>query len=210
MTLKLPPGCATTEQRLCHALALGRTPVREALLRLSLGFLVEIRPRQGVRIRPIEPALIQHTLEIRRSVERLIVERAATLADDTERLALHALVPMFEDAVRQQSPGAFAAADAALNENLNQAARHEVAAKCMEPLHPVSRRAGYVHACRHGAGLARIGPAHIALTEAVAVGDICRAVVLLADILDLSAEIAGHLESETLAPLAGAQLEGTS
>ena len=201
VTLVLPPGSATTEQRLCQALTLGRTPVREALLRLTQGFLVEIRPRQGVRIRPIEPGLILQTLEIRRTVERLVVSRAATLADDAERLALPALVPAFEDALRRHDPGAFAAADAALNALLNQAARHEVAARIVEPLHCVSRRAGYVHACRCASGMTRTGPAHIAMAEAVAAGDAGRATVLLGELLDLSAEIAGHLDESAAGPL---------
>lgn len=210
VTLVLPPGSATTEQRLCQALTLGRTPVREALLRLTQGFLVEIRPRQGVRIRPIEPRLILQTLEIRRTVERLVVSRATTLADDAERLALAALVPAFEDALRRHDPGAFAAADAALNALMNQAARHEVAARMVEPLHCVSRRAGYVHACRSTSGMARTGPAHIAMAEAVAAGDVGRATALLDDLLDLSAEIADRLDETATGPLPPYQPEAVA
>lgn len=207
VTLVLPPGSATTEQRLCQALGLGRTPVREALLRLTQGFLVEIRPRQGVRIRPIEPRLILQTLEIRRTVERLVIGRAATLADAAEREALAALVPAFEESLGRGDPGAFAVADASLNELLSRAARHEVAARMVEPLHCVSRRAGYVHTCRNASGMARTGPAHIAMAEAVAAGDAGRAVALLDDLLDLSAEIAGRLEETTAGSLSTPQPE---
>lgn len=206
VTLVLPPGSATTEQRLCAATGLGRTPVREALLRLAHGFLVEVRPRQGVLIRPVEPALIHQTLAVRRSVERLIVERAGRLADAGERAALHRLIPVFERAMRDDDAHAFAAADAALNDALNRAARHEVAAKTVEPLHCVSRRAGFVHSSRGAGGMSRTGPAHLRLIEAVIAGDPAAAAAALDTLLELSAVIADRL-LEAPAPLAARSLE---
>lgn len=193
VTLVLPPGSRTTEQQLAEAAGLGRTPVREALLRLAQGFLVEVRPRQGVLIRPIEVELIHQTLAIRRCVERLIVERATSLADAGERRALAALARDFEAAVQNDDAAAFAAADAALNELLNRAARHEVAAKVVEPLHCVSRRAGFVHSSRGSGGMGRTGPAHLRLIQAVVASDAPAAAAALDDLLDLSAGIADQL-----------------
>ena len=200
VTLVLPPGSRTTEQRLGDATGLGRTPVREALLRLAQGFLVVVRPRQGVLIRPIEIELIHQTLAVRRRVERLIVERAADLADAGERRALAALVHAFQAAVRDEDAAAFAAADATLNEQLNRAARHEVAAKVVEPLHSVSRRAGFVHSSRGSGGMSRTGPAHLRLVRAVVAGDVPAAVAALDALLDLSAAIADQLTAAPLPP----------
>lgn len=193
VTLILPPGSRTTEQQLAETSGLGRTPVREALLRLAQGFLVEVRPRQGVLIRPIEVELIHQTLAVRRRIERLIVERAASLADEGERRALAALARDFETAVRDEDAVAFAAADAALNERLNRAARHEVAAKVVEPLHCVSRRAGFVHSSHGSGGMRHTGPAHLRLIHAVVAGDAPAAAAALDDLLDLSAAIADQL-----------------
>jgi DNA-binding GntR family transcriptional regulator len=193
VTLVLPPGSRTTEQRLAQATGLGRTPVREALLRLAQGFLVEVRPRQGVLIRPIEVELIHQTLAVRGRVERLIVERAASFADAGERRVLAALANDFKSAVREEDAVAFAAADAALNELLNRAARHEVAAKLVEPLHCVSRRAGFVHSSLSSGGMSRTGPGHLRLINAVVAGDAPAAAAALDGLLDLTAVIADQL-----------------
>jgi len=123
----------------------------------------------------------------------LIVERAASLADEGERRALAALARDFETAVRAEDAVAFAAADAALNERLNRAARHEVAAKVVEPLHCVSRRAGFVHSSHGSGGMGRTGPAHLRLIQAVVAGDVPAAAAALDDLLDLSAAIADQL-----------------
>ena len=48
--------------------------------------------------------------------------------------------------------------------------------------------------------MARTGPAHIAMAEAVAAGDAGRAVAVLDDLLDLSAEIAGRLDETAAGP----------
>ena len=77
VTLELAPGSRVTERALCELTNFGRTPVREALLRLAQGFLIEILPRNGVRIAPMDYEVVLMTLEVRRRVERLIVERAA-------------------------------------------------------------------------------------------------------------------------------------
>ncbi|MBY0335936.1 MAG: GntR family transcriptional regulator, partial [Acetobacteraceae bacterium] len=51
----LAPGAFVTEQELADRLGVSRTPVREALLRLQDEGWVEIRPKRGIRIRPVSP-----------------------------------------------------------------------------------------------------------------------------------------------------------
>jgi DNA-binding GntR family transcriptional regulator len=187
VTLELAPGSRVTERALCDLTGLGRTPVREALLRLAQGFLIEILPRNGILITPIDYDVILMTIEVRRHIEQLIVERATRYADDRDRRRLDALRPVFEDAAARGDALAFIRADNALNQLLNAAARHPVAAKVVWPLHSVSRRMGFAMGEHTGEGFNITGPTHQRLIEAVVAGDIegsNRALAVLLDAVD--------------------------
>ena len=53
MTLAYAPGHHLEEKQLMDELGIGRTPIREALLRLSADFMVESQPSKGVVVRAI-------------------------------------------------------------------------------------------------------------------------------------------------------------
>src|SRR3712207_8987190 len=50
----LAPGTALREEALMRELAIGRTPLREAVKRLALEGLVEARPRSGTYVTDVE------------------------------------------------------------------------------------------------------------------------------------------------------------
>ena len=54
VTLKLKPGSTHSENNLQQLIGIGRTPVREALQRLSREGLVEILPRKGIKITQVD------------------------------------------------------------------------------------------------------------------------------------------------------------
>ena len=53
VSLALPPGATVDESMLQEELGVGRTPIREALQRLSLEKLVTIVPRRGIFVTEI-------------------------------------------------------------------------------------------------------------------------------------------------------------
>jgi DNA-binding GntR family transcriptional regulator len=53
MTLAYAPGQRLEEKKLVAELGIGRTPVREALMRLADDFMVETHPNKGAVVRPI-------------------------------------------------------------------------------------------------------------------------------------------------------------
>jgi DNA-binding GntR family transcriptional regulator len=184
VTLELAPGARVTERALSVITGFGRTPVREALLRLSQGFLIEILPRNGILIAPMDFEVIVMTLEVRRHVERLIVERAARYSDDRDRRKLDSLRAAFQDATDRADALAFIRTDNLLNQTLNAAARHPVAAKVAQPLHSVSRRMGFALGRANGAGFEVTGPTHQRLIKAVVAGDVPGSLEALDDLLD--------------------------
>ena len=85
VTLELAPGESLTEQALCARLEMGRTPVREALLRLKHDYLLAVLPRQGILIKPIDTTTALEALDVRHHVEGLLIERATRLASESQR-----------------------------------------------------------------------------------------------------------------------------
>ena len=91
VTLRLPPGSALREDALMRELELGRTPLREAVKRLALEGLVEVRPRSGTYVTEVEAHDIVHIAEVRAELEAQAARLAAKRMDDTLRAAAAAL-----------------------------------------------------------------------------------------------------------------------
>ena len=91
VSLELAPGSAIKEPALTARLAIGRTPVREALRRLALERLVEVYPRRGMFVTTVDVRDLARLCEVRAVLEpeaaRLAAERA-TRADLEEINAL--------------------------------------------------------------------------------------------------------------------------
>src|ERR1051325_573898 len=85
VTLQLSPGTVLSEQALAVRLKIGRTPIREALQRLSRDGLVVIMPRRGIMVSEINLRLQLRLLEVRRELERLMAALAAERATPEER-----------------------------------------------------------------------------------------------------------------------------
>jgi DNA-binding GntR family transcriptional regulator len=92
VTLRLPPGAALAEETQLERLEVGRTPLREALKRLERERLVVIYPRRGTFVTEVN--LTDHSLisDVRRQLETLAAERAATRATPGDRRSLVSLV----------------------------------------------------------------------------------------------------------------------
>jgi DNA-binding GntR family transcriptional regulator len=85
VTLRLGPGAPLREDALRAELRLGRTPLREAVKRLALEGLVEIRPRSGTFVTAIEASDIVHIAEVRAELEAQAARLAAKRVDDPRR-----------------------------------------------------------------------------------------------------------------------------
>ena len=77
LSLKLPPNFALGEQAVADRVQVSRTPVREALGRLSSEGLVDIYPRRGAIVAPIRLSATHTAQFVRETLEAAIVRRAA-------------------------------------------------------------------------------------------------------------------------------------
>jgi DNA-binding GntR family transcriptional regulator len=92
VTLRLPPGTVLREDALMRELEIGRTPLREAVKRLSLENLVAVQPRRGTFVSPVEAPDIVHITEVRAELEGYAAELAALRMSAETRVLAEALL----------------------------------------------------------------------------------------------------------------------
>ena len=92
VTLRLSPASVLREEELMAALAVGRTPLREAVKRLALENLVQVQPRRGTFVSEVEASDIVNITEVRAELEGYAAELAALRMDTAARAAVEALL----------------------------------------------------------------------------------------------------------------------
>src|SRR5690349_2346614 len=131
VTLQLPPGTVLSELVLADRLGIGRTPIREALQRLSRDGLVNILPRRGVLVSDIDLRSQLRLLEVRRELERLMARGAAERASDEERAQFAEIARGMNNASENEDDIAFMRLDQQFNTLVSLAARNEYASRSM-------------------------------------------------------------------------------
>ncbi len=170
VTLRVAPGTVLTESSLAKELAIGRTPIREALQRLAREGLVVILPRRGILVSEINVGKQLKLLEVRRVLERLMAAAAAERADEGERREFLAIAEGMEKAAEENDDLTFMRHDRELNILVSKAARNEFASRAMGIMHGLSRRFWYVH-YKEVADLPLCARLHADLARAIAGGD---------------------------------------
>src|SRR3954467_12534173 len=92
VTLAIPPGAPINEDSLGRELEMGRTPVREAIKRLTLEHLVAVFPRRGTFASEINITDLAHISDVRVQLEALAAFRAAERLTAEQRSELDALL----------------------------------------------------------------------------------------------------------------------
>jgi DNA-binding GntR family transcriptional regulator len=167
VTLKLAPGELIAEKELMHTAGIGRTPVREAIQRLSTDGLLQILPRKGLMITPVRRSDLTQIIEARRVLERLMVVKSSERATPDQRQALYILASHLETA--ENDLALFFRLDHRLDELLASACHNRYLVKALSAMHSQCRRLWYLH--RQQLNLPRSAQLHGGLARAVADGD---------------------------------------
>jgi DNA-binding GntR family transcriptional regulator len=124
------PGERLIEQRIAEELAVSRTPVREALVRLEGAGLVVNARHKGAMVRALTREDIVDLYELRATLESLAAKRAATRADEAEIARMDEAIDAFDAAVAGPWPATIDqlrelnAANRQFHETVLTAARH--------------------------------------------------------------------------------------
>lgn len=181
--LEMPPGSVISEAEVSSTLGIGRTPVREALQRLSREHLVLVLPQRGVLVSEIDIKRQLRLLETRREVERLIARSAARRASAEEIQQFATLASEFTASAASSDQIRFMRADKAFNDLSLRAARNEFAAGAMGLMHGLSRRFWFMHH-RQADDTESMAELHARLAHAIATRDEAGAAVALDRLID--------------------------
>lgn len=167
-TLALRPGAPIVESDLIDRVGLGRTPTREALMRLVANGLIVQLPRRGLLVSDIQLAEHLDLLEARRVLERLIATNAARRATPHQREALLMHAQEMIAAAAQQDLAGFMHADQALDRVNHAACRNPYAVSAVIPMVIQCRRFWYAY--QHHGDVTEGARCHLQLAQAIAKG----------------------------------------
>lgn len=169
VTLQLKPGMPVVESELVESTGLGRTPLREALMRMSSNGLIVQLPRRGLIVSDIEAAGHMTLIETRRVIERLIASSAARRATPQQRTDLLECAENMLLAAKHADLNEYMAADQALDQVIHEACRNPSAVFAVIPLIIKCRRFWY--AFQHEGDVEQGARCHMLLAKAIAKGD---------------------------------------
>ena len=172
--LELAPGARFTEQTLAAQIAMGRTPVREAIQRLVDDGLLLVFPRKGVMVTLIKPQDVIQALEVRLVLERMISANAARDADARQRQSLAALAKALMAAATARDVDGYMRADHAFDIELGRVSGNPFAVRAVAPLQTMARRAWFYFT--RNVDLLPAAERHATLARAVAEGKVYEAV----------------------------------
>ncbi len=190
VTLKIAPGEFIGEKDLVEKAGIGRTPVREAIQRLSTEGLLQVLPRKGLMVTPLRRSDLTQIIETRRVLERLMVVKAAERATPDQRQALRILAAHLDAAGDDLE--VFFRLDHRLDELLAVACNNRYLIKALTAMHAQCRRLWYLH--RHKLNLSRSAQLHGGLARAVADGDGAGAIRALDEIITILEDLVNGLD----------------
>lgn len=178
MFLELPPGTAVREADVARRLGVGRTPVREALQRLAMNYLVELLPGRGAFVTPVSlPDLVKIT-EIRVRLEGFAAASAAARATPAERAALSALREQILQLAQDTGRDTLIRLDQDAHRAIYDATHNAFLEDCLHRLLNLTLRAWALVAGSLGSSVADMAAEHASLLDAVVKGDAGKASAL--------------------------------
>lgn len=189
--LVLPPGSPVVETDLERMTGLGRTPLREALMRMvSMGLIVQ-QPRRGLMVSTIDLVAYLDMMATRRVLERLIAVTSARRGTPEQKKMLIQCAEEMMKAADKNSLDAYMQSDHALDHVNYEASRNVSAVKAVSPLVVQCRRFWYAY--QHEGDIKECAQAHLTLAESIASGDAERAAKGSDRLIDNLEEFARHI-----------------
>jgi len=124
VSLRRRPGAPISEVEIATSYGVSRTPVREAILKLSDEGLVEIFPQSGIIVSRIPIAALPEAIVIRKSLEETTARLAAELASASQILALRSMLERQREADTAGDREAFHQADELFHATIAEIAKY--------------------------------------------------------------------------------------
>ncbi len=179
-------GDLLSEGEVADRLAMSRTPVREAFLRLQAEGWMKLYPKRGAAVVPIRPEEVDEVIEARALLESHAVGRIAGDADAVAGLSsrLHTIVDRQAAAAAADDVAGFATADADFHAAIAAAAGNQILIDFYAGLRDRQRRMTGDSLRRTGGARERIIDQHRRLVAAIEAADAAGFAAAITDHLD--------------------------
>jgi DNA-binding GntR family transcriptional regulator len=156
-----------------------------------------IKPRHGLQIAPIDLKREHLLLQLRRDVERFVVQLATLRASTAQRKEMIKLGQTLRTA-KAMSLAKFNVIDRRIDQLLLEAASEPYVAATLRPLHTLFRRIGWLYHSQiaHSAALQTSIDGHIAVLEGVAEAQVKHAVRATDALMNFVDDMFDKLEAE--------------
>ena len=173
VSLELPPGSVVEEARLREELAIGRTPIREALQRLAHEKLVRSVPHRGTFVTDVNITDLARITEVRVVLEGHAARLAAERCGDPDRRAMRELLASLKtERIRDQR--GLMNLDQQIHRRIYRAARNSFLESTLERYFNLSLRLWFLildHEGDHEVRLRLAVDEHVELVEAIVAGN---------------------------------------
>lgn len=165
----LEPGRWVSETDLIEISGHTRAPVRSAIQRLADDGLLNIVPRRGAQVCPIDHTEQFRALELRRVVEILVARSAAKRASPKQKIQFTELAKGFKEAAISGDQDEMTELDSQCFALLINASENKFAARALTSVKGLSRRFWVLHQERYG-DIRLMAAAHAEVALAVSKG----------------------------------------
>jgi GntR family transcriptional regulator, rspAB operon transcriptional repressor len=199
ITGRIPPGATVDEKEIASALKVSRTPVREAVKKLSDEHLVDVVAQSGTRASRILRSEVEQAFLIRRALEMESAAQAATRIRATDIASLEALLASHASSLARKRFAEAIARDDMFHRRIAEISHLDRLWRAIDISKAQLDRCRHLMAPRAGQGATALAQ-HQAIITALASGNAARARQAMAD----------HLESSfasTLAVMDAGELE---
>ncbi len=146
----LKPGEIYKEMNLARDFGISRTPVREALLELSVHGLVTFLPRRGVRINHFTKRDVEEVFELRKAIELAIVEKISRGSKDINLAKLEKTLDKQVMAMKREDRVAFLEEDRVFHATLAKLTQNHRLVSILENIRDMVQMMGLEALTRSG------------------------------------------------------------
>lgn len=169
--LELPPGEMVSESKLVDLTGLGRSPVREALQRLSFDKMVEIFPSKGILIKPISVEDQIKLLEVRRCIGELAIRLSANRGAVVHKKEMKAIIESLKGISKVSQIKELIELLKRIHRVTVESTQNEYIDLVLSPLQGLARRFWYAHLNGRDKEMVEVANLYSLKLQAICVGD---------------------------------------
>ena len=133
--LEYPPGKLIPEKELCEEFGVSRTPLRGAIKKLQEMKLVNVIPRYGTYVSPVDINEVRSAFEVKIKLEGLAGEMAAKRITNDKLSEMKALIQEADDLLKEDGHRQLIEIDTRFHEIIYKATQNPILQEILQNLH---------------------------------------------------------------------------